>query len=207
MLKRAAAVGTATVVSRHALAQRTAPDDQAYTNLTRTEARTLEAIVARFIPSDENGPGALEAGAARYIDRALGGTLAASRDAYAAGLAAVEAYARTTAGRPFAELGADEQDAVLGDVEENAAPGFTPDSATFFDLVLQHTLEGTFCDPYYGGNRDFIGWELLGYPGIRLAVGADEQRMDARLAMNRISAHDLPMFDADDADSGDAGDR
>src|SRR5262245_47736634 len=57
--------------------------------LTATEMDTLEAVVARLIPSDELGPGAKEARAARYIDRALGGALATSRQAYAAGLAAL----------------------------------------------------------------------------------------------------------------------
>jgi len=61
--------------------------------------------------------------------------------------------------------------------------------------VLEHTLEGTFSDPHYGGNRDFIGWELLGYPGLRLAVLADEQRMDAKNPLVRLSAYDLPMFE------------
>ena len=55
-----------------------------YANLTPAEAATLEAIVARLIPADASGPGALEAGAARYIDGALGSALAAQRPAYAA---------------------------------------------------------------------------------------------------------------------------
>ena len=45
--------------------------------------------------------------------------------------------------------------------------------------MLGHTLEGTFGDPHYGGNQDFIGWDLIGYPGLRLAVTAEQQRMDA----------------------------
>ena len=57
-----------------------------YVNLTAAEAATVEAVVARLIPRDANGPGALEAGAARYIDGALGDALAAQRPAYAAGL-------------------------------------------------------------------------------------------------------------------------
>ena len=56
-----------------------APRLEALETLTAAEAETLEAIVARLIPTDENGPGAAEARAAHYIDRALGGALAASR--------------------------------------------------------------------------------------------------------------------------------
>ncbi len=89
---------------------------------------------------------------------------------------------------------------MLGDLEQNVGDGFEPDAATFFDMVLQHTIEGTFSDPQYGGNRDFIGWEMLGYPGLRLAVGPNEQTMDARPEMTRLSAYDLPMFDSPDSE-------
>jgi gluconate 2-dehydrogenase gamma chain len=192
MLKRAAAVGAIGAVPAQVLAQ---PPAEPYKNLSAAEARTLEAIVARLIPSDAKSPGALEAGASHYIDRALGDALASSRAAYTGGLAALDAHARSSAGKPFADLDADKQDAMLRDLEQNVAKGFTPSAAAFFELVLEHTLEGTFGDPYYGGNRDFIGWELIGYPGLRLAVLADEQRMDAKNPMVRLSAYDLPMFD------------
>ena len=68
------------------------------------------------------------------------------------------------------------QDELLTELEQNRATGFTPSSAAFFELVLGHTLEGTFGDPHYGGNQDFVGWELIGYPGLRLAVTAEQQR-------------------------------
>ena len=99
--------------------------------LSATESDTLEAIVARLIPSDLNGPGAAEARAAHYIDRALGGALASSRPAYAAGLAAIEEYARTSKGASFVKLSPADQDAVLTDMENNAATGFSPNSADF----------------------------------------------------------------------------
>ncbi|MBI4487335.1 MAG: gluconate 2-dehydrogenase subunit 3 family protein, partial [Acidobacteria bacterium] len=102
--------------------------------LTAAEAATLDAIAARLIPSDGNGPGAAEARATRYIDRALGGALADSREAYRTGLAAVDAYARASKGGPFAELPTADQDAILIQMESNVAAGFTPDAATFFDL-------------------------------------------------------------------------
>jgi gluconate 2-dehydrogenase gamma chain len=192
MLKRAAVAGVIGAVPAEVLAQRAA---EPYRNLSAAEARTLEAVVARLIPSDARSPGALEAGAARYIDRALGDALATSRAAYTAGLAALDAHAHDAAGRSFAELGPERQDALLHDLEQNVAKGFSPSASAFFELVLGHTLEGTFSDPYYGGNRDFIGWELIGYPGLRLAVVADEQKMDAKNPLVRVSAYDLPMFE------------
>ncbi len=156
------------------------PRREALETLTAAEGETLEAIVARLIPSDENGPGAAEARAAHYIDRALTGPLRASRTAYADGLAALDAYAQSKKGAPFAKLSASDQDAMLTDLEKNVATGFTPNAAAFFTLLRTHTIQGTFCDPYYGGNANFVGWDLIGYPGIRLAVSADDQRMAVR---------------------------
>ena len=163
-------------------------------SLSATESDTLEAIVARLIPTDANGPGATEARAARYIDQAMAGALASSRPAYVAGLAAVEHYAQRTKGASIVELRPEDQDAVLTEMEKNTATGFTPDSATFFDLLRNHTLQGMFCDPYYGGNANFAGWDLLGYPGVRTAVSPDQQRMGIELAPNHKSAYDYEMF-------------
>ncbi len=162
--------------------------------LSAAEADTLEAIVARLIPSDSNGPGATEARAAHYIDRALGGALASSRQMYAAGLAAVEQYALTSKGASFVRLSPADQDAVLTDLESNATTGFMPNSDTFFELVRNHTIQGTFCDPYYGGNANFCGWDLLGYPGVRTIVTADQQRVGIELAPNHKSAYDYDLF-------------
>jgi gluconate 2-dehydrogenase gamma chain len=161
--------------------------------LTAAEADTLEAIVARLIPTDENGPGAAEARAAHYIDRALVGPLASSRAAYNSGLAAINAYAQASKGAPFAALAAKDQDAVLTDMEKNTATGFRPSSAAFFNLVRTHTIQGTFCDPYYGGNANFVGWDLIGYPGLRMAAGPADQRMVAPKPI-RQSAYDHAMF-------------
>jgi len=166
---------------------------EALETLTAAEADTLEAIVARLVPTDENGPGAAEARAAHYIDRALAGPLRSSREAYAAGLAALDVYAQSKNGAPFARLSAPDQDAVLTDMEKNVATGFVPNAATFFNLVRAHTIQGTFCDPYYGGNASFVGWDLIGFPGLRMAVGEDEQRMKAPKPV-RKSAYEDAMF-------------
>jgi gluconate 2-dehydrogenase gamma chain len=146
------------------------------------------------IPSDTNGPGAAEARAAHYIDRALGGALASSRDIYRSGLASVDGHARRSKGASFAALSAADQDAVLRDVETNVATGFVPDAASFFNLVRAHTIQGTFCDPYYGGNASFVGWDLIGYPGVRLAVAPNDQRLGARPMPTHRSAYDHAMF-------------
>ena len=167
-----------------------APRLEALETLTAAEADTLEAIVARLIPTDENGPGATEARAAHYIDRALTGAAAHARaPAMPPASPRIDVYAQAKKGAPFAKLAAPDQDSVLTDMEKNVATGFTPNAAAFFTLVRTHTIQGTFCDPYYGGNANFVGWDLIGYPGIRLAVTADEQRMKARAKPERASAY------------------
>ena len=154
--------------------------------LTSAEAATLAAVCARLVPTDESGPGATEARASTYIDRALAGWLASSRDAYTAGLSAIDDAARSRSGKRFVELAQAEQDAVLTALEQ------TP----FFALVRTHTIQGMFCDPAYGGNAGFVGWDLIGYPGVRLNVTAADQRMGATLKPIRRSAYDYAMFAA-----------
>jgi gluconate 2-dehydrogenase gamma chain len=170
-----------------------APLREALETLTAAEADVLEAMCARLIPSDENGPGASEARAAHYIDRALTGPLASSKPAYVTGLAAVDAYAQATKGAPFVKLNAADQDAILTQLEANKAPG-VPNAAGFFNMVRNHTIQGTFCDPYYGGNHNFVGWDLIGYPGLRMAVSPEEQSMSRPPKPVRKSAYDEAMF-------------
>src|SRR6187402_3047187 len=170
-----------------------APKREPIENLTATEADMLEAICARIIPSDKNGPGAREARAAHYIDRALGGALKDSREAYRAGFAAFDAYCRSSRRAPFTELSERDQDSVLIDVETGAAIGFPGSSGQFFAMVRTHTLQGTFGDPYYGGNANFVGWDLIGYPGVRLNVSIEDQRLGAKLTPTHKSAYDTEM--------------
>jgi gluconate 2-dehydrogenase gamma chain len=44
-------------------------------------------------------------------------------------------------------------------------------AALFFNLLLANTIEGFFADPIYGGNRDKIGWKLVGFPGVAASYG------------------------------------
>ena len=190
VLKRVGVASAAAAVPIDALAQATR---EPFETLTAAEGATLEAIAARLIPTDANGPGAAEARAARYIDRALGGFLAPFLVAYRGGLSGIESYARTTKGAPFTQLSAQDQDAVLTEMESNSAKGF-PAAGVFFNVVLSHTIQGTFCDPFYGGNANFVGWDLIGYPGIRLTASANDQRMDVAPAPTHMSAYDFSMF-------------
>ena len=160
--------------------------------LTSAEADVLEAICARLIPTDANGPGAVEARAAHYIDRGLGGALQSSRQVYANGLAGLDSYASSSRGSRFPALGPADQDRVLQEVASGSAG--VPNGVAFFNLVRTHTIEGTFGDPSYGGNAGFVGWDLIGYPGVRTVVTADEQRLGAGAKPNHKSAYDYTMF-------------
>ena len=63
-----------------------------------------------------------------------------------------------------------------------ASDGREPDFAVFFDTVIQHSREGMFGDPRWGGNAEYIGWRLIGYPGPRHVWAHEEQQFDAEVA-------------------------
>ena len=127
---------------------------------TREEAATVEAISARIIPSDGT-PGAREARVVDFIDHMLATLYAAEREAYRAGLRRLDGLARTARGRPFATLGAAEQDALLARLERREVDAW-PGAGDFFAMVRAHTVEGMFCGPSYHGNAGGVGWKLLG---------------------------------------------
>jgi gluconate 2-dehydrogenase gamma chain len=141
---------------------------------TPEQRRTLEAFLDRLCPKDELGPGAVEIGAQDYIEVQLGGYLAPEKQTFLEGLAAVDAYARTAHGSGLADLPAEKQDQVLTDIDSGTAPQNT---RAFFNRARRLMLEGMFGDPHYGGNKNFAGWDLIRYPGPRLATSPDMQRM------------------------------
>lgn len=159
--------------------------------LTSAERQCLEAMISRVIPAGPDGPGALEAGCALYIESALKDAYQSSRQTYSSGLAALDAYAMSSGGKSFAALNTTEQDKILSDFEQNVKVAGYSDSAAFFELVRQHTLEGMFGDPSYGGNANFAGWDLIGYPGPRMFVSAEMQKMDAKIPYSRMTKKQL----------------
>jgi gluconate 2-dehydrogenase gamma chain len=152
---------------------RAASKSSAPITLTELEWTTLEAITGRIIPKDDQ-PGAIEAHCVNFIDKALAHEDAAARPLYVAGLATVEAIAQSRFEKSFAKLEADQQDGVLRDLERGNAnewqiPGIP--SQLFFETARAHTLIGFLADPKYGGNRDYAGWRVSGYPGPRHRMG------------------------------------
>jgi gluconate 2-dehydrogenase gamma chain len=144
--------------------------------LNRDEARAVEAIAGRIIPGDAEVPGAREAGAADYVDRALAGYHRDIQSFYRRALRALDDHCRRHHGAPFAELAADAQDAVLTAMDSGPErpDGLQPILRELFPLVRAHVIEGTFCDPAYGGNRDGIGWRMVGFPGARWEYTAEQ---------------------------------
>ncbi len=188
---------------------RAAPPREPLRALTPHEADLLDRIAELMVPSDEHGPGATEAKAVRYIDRALAGALADQREAYTIGLTALERYARQTRGAPFLQLAETQQISLLIDVESGTATGanvgFASSSAQFFALVRGHVMQGTFGDPVYGGNEGFVGWDLVGYPGVRTTVTPAEQKLLSPPTRVRASAYANPMFNKAVVDRKPAG--
>jgi gluconate 2-dehydrogenase gamma chain len=123
--------------------------------LTQAQADVIEAMASRIVPAVDGRPGAREAGAIRFIDRALATFNANQQTVYAEGVA--ELNRRAAAAQPgatsFVALTPAKQDEALRAIEA------TP----FFQTVRFDTIVGTFGLPARGGNRDHAGWRLLGF--------------------------------------------
>jgi len=123
---------------------------------TDAEGEDVAAIASLIIPSDVT-PGAREAGVIDFIDRSLSSFAREQRPLFATGLADLER--RVAAAHPraksFARLDASEQTAILHQLEQS--------KSEFFTAMLAATAAGMFANPEYGGNRNKIGWKLIGF--------------------------------------------
>ena len=130
------------------------------------DAATIAAFTERLMPGAPGKPGALEAGVLNYIDLALAGAYTHLQDFYRRGLNSLEAYCQKTYKASFVTLGAERQNEVIRALETGKATEFGwPRPQAFFNTLRTHTIEGMFSDPIYGGNKDFAGWRLIGFPG------------------------------------------
>jgi gluconate 2-dehydrogenase gamma chain len=158
------------------------------------EAGMIVAFTERLMPGAEGKPGAREAGVLNYIDLALSGAYADLQDFYRRGLAQLDAYCRTNHHKPFPQLEAAQQDAVIAALEDGKASGFTwPAAQEFFSTIRTHTMEGMFADPIYGGNKEFAGWRLVGFPGAQAFFTPAEMR--SKMAFTRASMAGLQTTD------------
>jgi gluconate 2-dehydrogenase gamma chain len=122
--------------------------------LSQSELADVDAITAQIIPTDST-PGAREAGVALFIDRALATFFGRLAPDFRSQLAAfrLRCQAQFPAVSCFAALTQEQQIEFLTSVQR------TP----FFERMRLLTLVGMFAMPKYGGNRDNIGWKLLGF--------------------------------------------
>ena len=159
---------------------------------TPDEARTVDALVDRLIPSDENGPGAKESGCTTFIDRQLAGPYGNSDNLYMRppfrngtpqqgmqsditpaaryrkSLSALKDHVlKNSKVKSLLDLNATEMDQLLTGLENGNIQLDGTDSKAFFALLLKDTREGFFSDPIYGGNRNMASWRMIGFPGSR----------------------------------------
>ncbi|MGL4002295.1 gluconate 2-dehydrogenase subunit 3 family protein [Pantoea eucalypti] len=159
---------------------------------TAEEFAFITAAVARLIPSDERGPGALEAGVPEFIDRQMNTPYATGsnwymqgpfnpdlpkelgyqlplvpQQIYRLGLADADNYSKKQHGKVFAQLSGEQQDALLQAMESGSAEFSQLPAKVFFSFLLQNTREGFFSDPIHGGNQGMVGWKLINFPGAR----------------------------------------
>jgi hypothetical protein len=116
--------------------------------------------------------GSVAAGVPKFIDDQSGGPLVGLRDLYRAGLAEVDQVSTAVAGGPFATLASADRTRVFQALDDGV---FAPDprrgGSTFIDVLIQHTLEGCFALPEYGGNAGGLGWRMLGLEGDNQPLG------------------------------------
>ncbi len=172
------------------------PLSAGYQFFNATESAFIEAAVDTLIPKDAVGPGAVEAGVATFIDRQMAGAYGKGDRLYLEGpfgagtpqqgyqlpltpselirigIADVSGHARAKYGQAFDALSTADRTAVMTDLDSAKVELPNVPTATFFNLLLQLTVEGYFSDPMYGGNKDKSAWKMIGFPG------ADSMYMD-----------------------------
>ena len=136
--------------------------------LSDDDTVTMTALTERLMPGAPGKPGATDAAVVNYIDLALAGAYADEQDFYRRALVQLDAHCAKTYGKPFHRLTAAQQDETIAALEQGKAPEFVwPTAQAFFNTLRTHTMEGMFADPIYGGNKDFAGWRLIGFPGAQ----------------------------------------
>lgn len=129
-----------------------ARDEEApFAVLGAAEARDFAAIAARIIPTTDT-PGANEAGVIYFIDRAFSAEMSGQLEFARQLLSKLNA---SLGEARFSDLDEYEQDEVLHGQQ----------SSPLFNMMWDLTIFGFFSMPKYGGNRDTVGWDLVGFEG------------------------------------------
>ena len=127
---------------------------KAYRFFRAQQAAEFDAFSAQIIPTDDT-PGAREANVVHFTDYVLStidrDQQAPVKDAFKA---LQEQVAKTVPGAvSFAVLTPALQIEVMKAMENTPA----------FGILRGFTLTGFFCDPAMGGNKDKVGWKLIGF--------------------------------------------
>ena len=156
--------------AQHAHAATRANPALAFEVLTPAQAVEIEAISSLIIPTDEL-PGAREAGVVYFIDRALKTFADDAKPVYEHGLA----YLNRMAGEMFpgverfSAATPAQQEKLFAKLEEESETGhgtsrrrFSSSGMDFAQTIRFHTIAGFLVDPEGGGNRDYVGWKVIG---------------------------------------------
>jgi gluconate 2-dehydrogenase gamma chain len=144
------------IAQAHAHAK-TAPrnlDGQPLRFFTAQQAADYEAFASQIIPTDET-PGAKEANVVRFVDFALSEIEPQKKQEFANALKALNEQAKKTAPQAasFAALTSAQQTEAMRAIENSGD----------FGTLKVYALIGFFGDPADGGNKDEVGWKLIGF--------------------------------------------
>jgi gluconate 2-dehydrogenase gamma chain len=149
-----AALADIAAAQQHAHEAANSENPPAFQTLDPAMAREVEALASQIVPST-GGPGAKEAGVIYFIDRALSTFDAESLPAYRTGMAMVHEKRKQMfpSSASVAALTNEQQIELVRAIEKT----------DFFELLRTHTMLGFLGNPSYGGNRDRVGWKLIGF--------------------------------------------
>jgi hypothetical protein len=135
---------------------------------TPEEAVEIAAVTERIMPSDDTS-GAREAGVVYFIDRALITFAIDDQKTYREGLPGLQARVRELfpTVEKFSSATPEQQDQILHSMDEQTGPTRRHSrsggaSSSFFQAVRFHTIQGFLIDPDSGGNRNSVGWKVIG---------------------------------------------
>jgi len=149
-----------------------------YRFFTGEEAKCIIALSEQIIPADDEWPGATYAGVINYIDKQLVEVFIEDQAKYREGILALQLTRRKMLGKSFDELKFDVQTEFLHKLEKNEVSrdhwqNYKP--SDFFNMVINHTMQGFYSSPRHGGNRNYVSYRMLDldYP---LIVGQNRYR-------------------------------
>lgn len=141
-----------------------------YRFFTDNEAKTIIAFAEQIIPEDADA-GATIANVINFIDKQLTGPYTRFQQDYRTGIPAIENSAIRILRKPFFELEWDEQTHFMEQMEAGNLPEeywVDVSQKSFFNLVLDHTMQGFYGSPRHGGNKNYVSYKMMriDYPHV-----------------------------------------